>query len=365
VIHLLQVTRWRLVDLATRRPDRRMIFRQLTSLEDRLCNALAEQGRWDDARSMLEGSLRESERLLLKDPGARCARPWQHHHLFRLAILAQQRGNLEESERLFRRAIALAERWSGPGPEDIALVTPAEDRRSLARLLACQDRHKEIRPLLLANLREVDAVPRELVDEHVVALRVMTRLDFAHFRAGDPPAPTDPDAAEPLTRLASPDCDRLSPDEWAVLVLQALDGPGGAGTGRARESSAGFRFAHLFCVTASDQRRWDQLDLAGRTADRMLALARLLVERHPENPDSHLVLADAYQQLNKNAWQRGDRAAIVPYLERAIAENRRALILDPNSEDARYAMERRQRRLKDLLAPEPEARAGLDGSRGL
>ena len=94
-----------------------------------------------------------------------------------------------------------------------------------------------------------------------------------------------------------------------------------------------------------------------------------LVERNPENPDSHLLLADAYQQVNKNAWQTGDRATIVPYLERAIAENQRALILDPDSPDARHAMDRRRRRLKDLLAPQAEvrtpARAGSDGSRGL
>ncbi len=145
--------------------------------------------------------------------------------------------------------------------------------------------------------------------------------------------------------------------------------PAGPDPGRARDDSASFRFAHLVNATASDQRRWGRLDLAARTADRMLALARLLVERNPENADSHLLLADAYQQVNKNAWQTGDRAAIVPYLERAIAENRLALILDPDSEDARHAMDRRQRRLKDLLAPEAEvrtpARAGSDDIRGL
>ena len=41
--------------------------------------------------------------------------------------------------------------------------------------------------MLLANLRELDAVPREMADERVLALRVMTRLDFSHFRAGRSP----------------------------------------------------------------------------------------------------------------------------------------------------------------------------------
>ena len=131
---------------------------------------LSEQGRWDDARSMLEESLRESERLLLKDPGARWARPWQHHHVLRLAILAQQQGRFEEGERDFRRAIALAEQWLGPDADDIATATLAVDRRDLAGLLAGRGRHDEIRPLLLANHGELDAVRAPLVDEHVLAL---------------------------------------------------------------------------------------------------------------------------------------------------------------------------------------------------
>ncbi len=227
-IHFLRTTRSRLIDLATRRPDRLMIVRQFILLEDRLCNALSEQGRWEESRSMLVESFKESERLLQAHPGGRWVRIWQHHHFFRLAMLAQQQGNLEESERLFRRAITLAEQWAGPDADDIATVAPVEDRRSLARLLACRGRLEEIRPLLLANYRELDAIPRERVDERVLALRVMTRLDFSHFRAGGPPATraAGPEAGDPLIRLASPDADRLPPDDWADLALHALAGPG-------------------------------------------------------------------------------------------------------------------------------------------
>ena len=104
---------------------------------------------------------------------------------------------------------------------------------------------------------------------------------------------------------------------------------------------------------AADQRRWGRIDLARRTADRMLALTRLLIQRSPDDPSAHLLLADAYQQINKNAWQVNDRAAILHNLELAIAANQRALVLDPNSELAHHAMDRRQRRLKDLLGWQP------------
>ena len=49
-----------------------------------------------------------------------------------LAVVAQQQGRLEESEGLYRRAIACAEEWAGPGPDDISIPTLAVDRRNLA-----------------------------------------------------------------------------------------------------------------------------------------------------------------------------------------------------------------------------------------
>ena len=101
---------------------------------------------------------------------------------------------------------------------------------------------------------------------------------------------------------------------------------------------------------ASDQRRWGRLDLAGRTADRILALTQVLVERTPDDPHAHLLLADAYQQINKNAWQSNDRAAMVSNLERAIAATQRSLVIDPSSEVAWHAIDRRRRKLKGLLA---------------
>jgi hypothetical protein len=83
-----------------------------------------------------------------------------------------------------------------------------------------------------------------------------------------------------------------------------------------------------------------------------MAFARLLVERAPSHPLAHLALSEAYIQLNKNAWRTGDRAAIERYLRLSLDAARHATVLDPNNEIARYLVEERLRRLKDLLAPQ-------------
>jgi hypothetical protein len=62
-------------------------------------------------------------------------------------------------------------------------------------------------------------------------------------------------------------------------------------------------------------------------------------------------MADSCDQLAKNAWRVDDRAAVELALRRAIEANRHALDLTPYDEFARHQLERRHRKLDDLLHP--------------
>ncbi len=105
-------------------------------------------------------------------------------------------------------------------------------------------------------------------------------------------------------------------------------------------------------VTASQLRRLGRLDQARRVTDRLLAFSRLLVERHPDRPAAYLVVGEAHMQLNKNASKTGDRTAADRNLVLAIEATQQALVLDPNHELARFHLDRRRRRLKDLRNPQ-------------
>ncbi len=75
------------------------------------------------------------------------------------------------------------------------------------------------------------------------------------------------------------------------------------------------------------------------------------------------MLADAYDQVKKNAWRVEDRATIERNLRLSIDENKHALDLAPYDEIARNEMERHRRQLDEFLhpskqGPEPGGRQG-------
>jgi hypothetical protein len=235
------------------------------------------------------------------------------------------------------------------------------DRRALARALATQARRAEASALLLANHRSLRERSAKLVDELVVAERVLNRMDFLHLGVGAPPPCADatgpPDAA---AALGSPEADHLPAEAWAKLVAKALRFDHETPNATIRESRVAFYFNRWFYELGRAERKARHLDRARQIADRLACFARLLVHRNPDDPTAHLVLADAFDQLYKNAWQPPeDRPAVERYLRQAIAANQRALELAPYDEIARRDMERRQRKLADLLHPEPRRDAAV------
>ena len=83
----------------------------------------------------------------------------------------------------------------------------------------------------------------------------------------------------------------------------------------------------------------------------MIAYARLLVARYPDDSAAHLAMSDAYVQVYKNAWRDNDRVAIERNLRRALDEARQALALDSTSSHATRTVAEYERRLQGLVAP--------------
>ena len=352
--HLLQGIRRHLIDLGPRLPNREAMFFQLMSVNERLRLTLSEQHRWDELRSLLDQSLRESEYAIRQFPRSTFARGWQASHLGCLASVAERQGRTAEREAIHRRAIAGIDEWARIDPGDSPLTQLTWHRRALARALVDQGRRTEARDLLIANRRSLEECPPDVLNcEPVVAERVLSGLDFLHLGVGPPPAPRAESAGppDPLAMLGSPEADRLPAPIWANLAARALHIGDGSRRATFRESAAAYQFTRQLQAVASDQRNSQRLAAAVQTADRFVCLARLLVERNPNDAAAHLVLADAYDQVKKNAWRVEDRAAIERNLRLSIDENKDALDLAPYDEVARNEMERHRRQLDEFLHP--------------
>ena len=121
--------------------------------------------------------------------------------------------------------------------------------------------------------------------------------------------------------------DRLPAQNWAELVAQALQSQSHSGPGKAEEANDGYLLMLLLAQETALQRRSGKLDDARRTADRMLALGRLFVERHPNQMIAYLALSHAYAQLYKNAWPVKDLVTVKRNLKLALDAAFKACLL--------------------------------------
>jgi tetratricopeptide (TPR) repeat protein len=356
LIPALEQTRTRLLAVAARRHDHPVISRQLAFVDTALGFALMQQKRLDEARSHLDESLRCLESVLRHNPRDPAAWERQVAALTHFATLADDQKRPEESLGYQRRAVEAGEALVRLRPSARSICLLAGTRNGLAGVLARRGDHEQARSLMDANRRVFEHVPVEAETAEVVAYRVFAQLDFDRFRTGSAatvtPASWDGGSGhpDPLRKLASPDADRLPAQDWAELALQALRSAARPNLGPAHEPWPGHTLVIRLGNMAAEQRHCGRLDEARRTADRMLALGRLLVARHPGQPFAHLALSEAHIQLYKNAWQTDDLAAVERDMRLALDAALRAQLLDPNSELARLKVDGLQRRLKDLGA---------------
>ncbi len=118
---LLQGMRQQLIDLGPRLPNHEAMAFQLMSVNERLRLTLSEQKRWDEVRSLLEQSLRESEDAIQRFPRAAFARSWRASHLGCLASVAERQGKMAESR---GPPSAGDRRPRGVGPDRIRRQSP-------------------------------------------------------------------------------------------------------------------------------------------------------------------------------------------------------------------------------------------------
>jgi tetratricopeptide (TPR) repeat protein len=349
----LQQARKLLIEVAARRPAHAGISRQLASLDNRLGLALIQERRWDEARTVLQEGLRHWDRIVGQDHRDYAVWTDQIVALQLLSEVAARQERPDEVLHYLRRAVDASGELVRirPGADSIGLL--AGRRTALARALARRGDREQAGSLMAANRRMLDHVPVEADYPHLASYRVLAHWDLA--RSGASPAPTARDDGsgppDPLARLARPDDDGLLDGDWAELADRALRSAAPPGCGPAQEAEAGNELVTRLAEWAADQRHCGRLDEARRTAERALALGRLVVGRHPDQAAAHLALCEGYVQVYKNAWKIPDRAAVERNLRLALEAALQAQVLDPNHKFAHLKVDGLRRRLKDLLQP--------------
>ena len=168
----------------------------------------------------------------------------------------------------------------------------------LGRELNLRARGVEARTLLAESLFYWEKVLRDDPTDQVARRRrqrAAAELRFGQF----------------TERFPLREIDHLGADDWANRVAGFLPSSSSTdGVGPSDESRLGYRITLSLSARAVVERRTGKLNDARQTADRIHALAKLIVARYPDQPAAHLCLAEAYSQRAKNAWRPLDRGAV-------------------------------------------------------
>ena len=355
-ISTLLATRKHLIELAARRPEQPMFFRQLWTVEQRLFMIYSQAGRGPETRSLLEESLGYCDRVLSRDPHDRWGLRWRTLCSVLLAQVAEEQRRWSDGVLHLRRAVRSGEALIDVVHDAESINLLAESRRSLSRFLTVEGKTEEANSLLVANRRMLERTAAESKDARMAAMRLFSYLDLSHIRPASIPATSpassrvrsDSELPDALSRLTSSESHRLTPQEWGGLALEALLAKNASDTSRPSEYAAGYELSLMLGIVAAEQRHAVRLGEAWQTVDRNLAVGRLLVTRYPNQPLAHLALAEAYVQAYKNAWHPMDRVAIEKNLELALDAALQALALDPGLELSMYQVNSIQRKLRGL-----------------
>lgn len=352
---LLTSTRRDLLALSPYEPNRERFFARLDLLDYRLGDVLPHLDRRDELRALLEESLRLAEAAVRQNsnlPPAWAAQLGRHTWL---ASIAESQGRTVDCEAHLRRAVVCANEWLRLDQNAKPFWVVTDARRDLARHLASHGRQAEARELLLADHDwRLHLSSGHSMDAKIVADRVFSYVESRRLGLGALPLPT-PDENRRLgseTSLASVASENLSATAWASLAAVALHFDEQNMPADFDEVVATEQFIENLVPVAGGQRHRRQIDQARQTVDRMVALARLVVQRNPAHPRAYSVLAIAFDQAQKNAWRpTEDRPTIELNMRRAVEAAAHAVDLAPGDDTIRYELKRLQEKLEDFLHP--------------
>jgi eukaryotic-like serine/threonine-protein kinase len=354
IVAVLQRTRHHILSMRRQRPDDVTTYHQLADVDICLATHFEFQGKSDERRFALTECLENAERALQLHPQDLTAIQFRFIACMMLGSVADKQGKREESLDHLERAVAHGEECMRLDPSPALATKVAECRWSLAQMHRRQGNDAKARSLILTNRRMLDDIPEADRTPIVAIWRTLVRLDLHQFQAGSSSAPgSRPDEGAPLSRLAASEADELSAESWAALVARCLSsGPSAIDL----TSNDLCMFMDHLSERMAWQRRLGRIDEARRAAERMHALARLLVARYPDQGVAHFALCASFQQIAKNAWKTDDHDAVVRNWKLAIDEARRALVLNPQCARAGFEVADLQKRLDLLLASKPAPR---------
>ena len=342
----LQSARERILKLVEPRSNDPEIWKLVATVDLILGRDFELQGKLDEARPFHAESLLYWEKLLHQDPHDRFALDHRWETFIRLARAVEDQGNVEDSMRHWERAILLGERLL-PLMSEVQLGMFTECHLCLARLVDGLGDHDRAWTIVEENLRILGSLPAKAMTPSLRIWMDANRSELDQMELG-----------RMIHGLPFRETTHLTAEDWADRVERRLSLTFGTDSmGSSKASEFGYQCMRSLANWASSERHTGKLVDARRTADRMHALAKLMVARYPDQPAAHLALDRAFVQRAKNAWQIDDRAAVERSWRLAIDEACQALRLDPQDARARYEVTDLQRRLDDLLAPQREAEA--------
>jgi hypothetical protein len=143
-------------------------------------------------------------------------------------------------------------------------------------------------------------------------------------------------------------------DGWVATLHQAACKELGAlGIKHIKSPECGRQIASHCLVLASTLRHTKRLTDAHLVTVEVMEFAKALAQSLPDDPDSPMLMADAFQQAAKDAMSRKETSEAIGWLAKARESTERAVRLDPRRLETRRRLDELDRR---LVAAKREAR---------
>jgi serine/threonine protein kinase len=354
IITILDKARINILRHRAERADDLLPIRQLARVDFCLASHLVFQKQWYRARYLLGECLESVDYVLQQNPLDGMS-IWQRVQAFKaLASVADQEGKSEESLRHLETAVTYG--WKcvrQKGSSDLidyALFIDelAETAWTLAQAFQSSGNHEKAQALMFETGRMLNEVPEEKMDSTIAVWIVLVGLDRHLLRTEFTIASARrQDQPNPISQRATSEAERLDAASWATSVARSLSSRDGA---HALSDIKVDKLTLHFVNRITWQRRSRRIDEAQWLAERMHALARLIVARNPAKPAAHFMLCAALTQLAKQGWETNDLLSVERNWTLAIQSAREVVRLDPQNARAFHEMNDLQNRLDKLKA---------------